>query len=70
LKVLLSYAPVKNVHGYFCFLTANSYAAGDVDQSKIRETVDNAIRPVMQTFNIPGMAIAVTINGKKYFYNY
>jgi CubicO group peptidase (beta-lactamase class C family) len=53
-----------------CFLTANSYAAGDVDQSKIRETVDNAIRPVMQTFNIPGMAIAVTISGKKHFYNY
>jgi CubicO group peptidase (beta-lactamase class C family) len=53
-----------------CFLTGNSYAAADVDQSRIREIVDSAIRPVMQTYNIPGMAIAVTINGKRYFYNY
>lgn len=53
-----------------CFFTANSYAAGDVDQSKIKEAVDNAIRPVMQAYDIPGMAIAVTINGKQYFYNY
>jgi CubicO group peptidase (beta-lactamase class C family) len=53
-----------------CFLTSNSYAAGEVDQSRIREAVDTTIRPVMQTYSIPGMAIAVSINGKRYFYNY
>jgi beta-lactamase class C len=53
-----------------CFLTANTYAAGEADQSKIKETIDKAIRPVMQAYKIPGMAIAVTIDAKRYFYNY
>jgi CubicO group peptidase (beta-lactamase class C family) len=54
----------------FCLLAFNSHAAGEADQPRIRETVDNAIRPVMRAYDIPGMAIAVTINGKRYFYNY
>nr|WP_233575835.1 class C beta-lactamase [Noviherbaspirillum saxi] len=53
-----------------CLFAANSYAAGGRDQSRIGETVDNTIRPVMHTYDIPGMAIAVTVNGKRYFYNY
>ena len=51
-------------------LAASSYAAGTVDQSRITDTVDATIQPLMQKYSIPGMAIAVTINGHNYFYNY
>ncbi|MFJ2989550.1 class C beta-lactamase [Collimonas sp. NPDC087041] len=51
-------------------LAASSFAAGTIDQSKITDTVDATIHPLMQKYSIPGMAIAVTINGKNYFYNY
>lgn len=51
-------------------LAANSYAAGNADLSKIKDIVDQAVQPVMRQYNIPGMAVAVTVNGKNYFYNY
>ncbi|SEJ43500.1 beta-lactamase class C [Dyadobacter koreensis] len=38
--------------------------------AKIQLEIDNLIRPAMQEFNIPGIAVAVTINGEHYFYNY
>lgn len=49
---------------------SSSYAAGSIAPSKIKDAVDNTIRPVMQKYNIPGMAIAVTVNGENYFFNY
>lgn len=61
---------LKQLCFFTCFIAASSHAAGDVDQSRIRDTVDNAIRPLMQKYSIPGMAVAVTINGDSYFYNY
>lgn len=36
----------------------------------MQETVDATIRPLMQKYGIPGMAIAVTINGEQTFYHY
>ena len=51
-------------------LSISSYAAGNIDQSKIKDAVDNAIEPLIQQYNIPGLAIAVTIDGEHYFYNY
>jgi CubicO group peptidase (beta-lactamase class C family)/subtilisin family serine protease len=32
--------------------------------------VNSIILPVMKEYNIPGMAIGITINGKRYFYNF
>lgn len=52
------------------FLTTTCNAADNFDQSKIKATVDDAIQPVLEKYNIPGMAVAVTINGENYFYNY
>lgn len=52
------------------FLAASSYAASAADQSKMKDAVDTTIQPLMQKYGIPGMAIAVTINGENYFYNY
>ncbi|MGZ9709546.1 class C beta-lactamase [Glaciimonas sp. GNP009] len=52
------------------FLANSSFAAGNAEQATIKDVVDNAVAPLIQKYSIPGMAIAVTINGESYFYNY
>ena len=54
----------------FFGVTNGSAAANEIDQAKIKATVDESIEPLLQKYNIPGLAVAVTINGKSYFYNY
>ncbi len=46
----------------------SSWAAADAE--KIRSVVDAAIRPVVAEYDLPGMAVAVTIDGQAYFFNY
>ena len=43
-------------------------AADDAD--RMRGIVDGAVRPVMAEYDVPGMAVAVTINSHAYFFNY
>jgi beta-lactamase class C len=45
-----------------------SWAADDA--TEIRAIVDTAIRPLMAEHDVPGMAIAVTVNGQAFFFNY
>jgi beta-lactamase class C len=40
------------------------------DDDALDRIVDEAIRPVMEEHNVPGMAVAVTVRGKRYFFNY
>lgn len=40
------------------------------DGAKARTIVDAAIRPVMAEHAVPGMAVAVTVDGKAMFFNY
>lgn len=47
-----------------------SHAAENIDQAYIQKIVSSAIAPIQKEFNIPGMAVAVSIDGKNYFYNY
>jgi beta-lactamase class C len=47
-----------------------SHAAENIDRSYIQTIVSTAIAPIQKEFNIPGMAVAVSIDGKNYFYNY
>ncbi|ASY58585.1 class C beta-lactamase [Sinorhizobium sp. CCBAU 05631] len=43
--------------------------AGD-DRENIGRVVDEAVGPVMKEYDIPGMAVAVTVEGRRYVFNY
>ncbi|MCX7205192.1 MAG: beta-lactamase [Proteobacteria bacterium] len=47
-----------------------SHAAENIDRSYIQKIVSTVIAPIQKEFNIPGIAVAVSIDGKNYFYNY
>ncbi len=51
-----------------CLLSLESSAAGD--SVKIRAIVDTAIHPLMAEHDVPGMAVAVTVDGQDFFFNY
>ena len=51
-----------------CFIPLTTWAADD--SAKIRAIVDAAVRPVLAEHDIPGMAVAITVDGKPYFFNY
>lgn len=53
-----------------CGLAATGNAAEPDRTREIANTVDAVIHPLMQEYAIPGMAVALTINGQSYFYNY
>jgi beta-lactamase class C len=51
----------------FCLAPLATQAA---DATAVRETVDRVIRPVMAQYGVPGMAVAVTVDGQAMFFNY
>ncbi|MBD2099764.1 class C beta-lactamase [Leptolyngbya sp. FACHB-261] len=52
------------------FLGACAHATDSGDQSQLEQVVSEAIRPLMDENNVPGMVVAVTVEGKRYFFNY
>lgn len=52
-----------------CGLAPLAVHAAD-DNAKLRAIVDQAIRPVMAEYDVPGIAVAVTIDGRASFFNY
>jgi beta-lactamase class C len=45
-------------------------AAVDRGAHSVRAAVDRAYRPVIETYDVPGMAVAVTVRGHRYFATY
>ncbi|OCO98244.1 MULTISPECIES: class C beta-lactamase [unclassified Ensifer] len=53
----------------FSTITATVLAA-DGEGARIAAAADKAIRPVMREHQVPGVAVAVTVDGRHYFMNY
>lgn len=51
-------------------VSANTYAADDGEAARIAAIVDAAVKPAIAQHRLPGMAVGVTVGGKRYFYNY
>ncbi|KAF1858538.1 hypothetical protein Lal_00015055 [Lupinus albus] len=54
----------------FACLSLLPLTAGAVDAAAIRTAVDRAIQPLMAQHDVPGMAVAVTVDGQTLFFNY
>lgn len=52
------------------FLGASAYAADSSEQSRLERVVNETIRLLMKENKVPGMAVAVTVRGKRFFFNY
>jgi beta-lactamase class C len=53
-----------------CFFAPRTFAGDENTQKEISDMIADVIRPLMREYRIPGMAVAVTVNGENYFYNY
>lgn len=49
---------------------ANGHAAGDSGQDQLGRIVAETIHPIMKEHDVAGMAVAVTVQGKRHFFNY
>jgi beta-lactamase class C len=45
-------------------------ASYNIKHFQLTHTVNKTIRPLLQEYDIPGIAVAITIEGKHYFYNF
>ena len=55
---------------FIAYAIAGVCQAAEGQQEKIKGVVDRAIRPVMAKYSVPGMAVAITVAGKVYVFDY
>jgi beta-lactamase class C len=55
---------------FIIFLGAGTQAADGSGKSPLERSVDDAIRPVMQEHHVPGMVVALTVQGRRHFFSY
>ncbi|MRV76755.1 class C beta-lactamase [Duganella sp. FT92W] len=53
-----------------CAALFPAVAVAAPDAAAIRQVVDAAVGPVMAEYDVPGMAVAVTVDGQAMFFNY
>ena len=49
---------------------SHAFAASTEQDAKVRQVIDEAVKPVIAQYGLPGMAVGVTIDGKRYFAEY
>jgi beta-lactamase class C len=49
---------------------STALGAGSEQDAKVRQLVDEAMKPIIEQYRIPGMAVAVTIDGTRHFIDY
>jgi beta-lactamase class C len=49
---------------------SNAFGAGPDQDAKVRQAVDEAMKPVIEQYGLPGLAVAVTIAGTRHFIEY
>lgn len=49
---------------------AIGHANESIGASQLGQVVSKAVEPVMKEYEVPGMAVAITIQGKRYFFDY
>jgi beta-lactamase class C len=52
------------------FTLSHAFAAGPDRDARVRQAVDEAMKPVIEQYGIPGLAVAVTIDGRRHFIEY
>lgn len=50
--------------------SSSQIVAAPLEEAKVRQLIDDAVKPVIQQYAVPGMAVGVTIDGQRYFASY
>ena len=72
MKIFASYR-LLTVTAALALCTASAHAAGDgvpVAEDRLARLVADTVRPVMAQYEVPGMAVAVTVRGKSQVFNF
>ena len=56
--------------GASCWFSACAHAGDGDSRIQVERLVDSAVRPVIEAHDIPGVAVGVVADGKRYFFNY
>lgn len=52
------------------FSISSTLWAKDLTEQQVKAVIDQQFKPLLAQYNIPGLAVAVTLNGQHYFVNY
>ncbi|MGE8185988.1 class C beta-lactamase [Pseudomonas sp. NPDC086278] len=63
-------ARLASYSAFAVFFGASHCVAATESDDRLNAVVNAAIEPVMQKQNIPGMAVAITLNGQRHYFNY